>query len=362
MEDYRNFPPERLAADDSFRRWIIENHPSDRYYWENWLLENPDKKELVEKSARLISDSRKALSHPLQEEEIRLEITKLSQAIRKKTVVRQHTSISLWWKLAAAVAVILCLGKLNMQPEQYSIHKNIFSHNAGLSIVEDNRTPHPRLIHLPDRSSVILQPGSTLTYPLAFQADEREVFLDGEAFFEVTKNPDKPFSVYTRTISTKVLGTSFTVTAYSHEPNTTVTVKTGQVSVFPAVHARFSSEKEESTPAATILTPNQQALFNHEDQNFTKSILAFQPQSTDLPILHQSFNFHETPVHEVFHILEKSYGAEIIFPAGKMQNCFLTASLSDEPLLEKLLLICRTIGADYQIDDGKITIISNGCL
>lgn len=105
-------------------------------------------------------------------------------------------------------------------------------------------------LRLSDGSLVILNSGSKLRYPVNFSGDLREVFLCGEACFEVAKNPDKPFVVRTDRTDVQVLGTLFNVSAYSDEENTEVTLVNGRVQV---------GREEEPT----VLLPGQQFLLNN---------------------------------------------------------------------------------------------------
>ena len=105
-------------------------------------------------------------------------------------------------------------------------------------------------LRLSDGSLVILNSGSKLRYPVNFSGDLREVFLCGEACFEVAKNPDKPFVVRTDRADVQVLGTLFNVSAYSDEENTEVTLVNGRVQV---------GREEEPT----VLLPGQQFLLNN---------------------------------------------------------------------------------------------------
>jgi transmembrane sensor len=67
---------------------------------------------------------------------------------------------------------------------------------------------------LPDGTTVVLNKKSKLSYPVEFTGSTREVFLTGEAFFDVAHNPSKPFKVHTGVFVTKVLGTAFSIKAY----------------------------------------------------------------------------------------------------------------------------------------------------
>src|SRR5690606_37260897 len=68
-----------------------------------------------------------------------------------------------------------------------------------------------KYVQLPDGSSVVLHRNSTLKYPQTFDSTKREVYLIGEAFFEITKNAEQPFFVYAGEVIAKVHGTSFSV-------------------------------------------------------------------------------------------------------------------------------------------------------
>jgi hypothetical protein len=73
------------------------------------------------------------------------------------------------------------------------------------------------------------------------------------------------------------------------------------------------------------------------------------------------FEFDDTPVSEVFAVLEKSYSVDIVYDEELMHNCPLTASLTNESLFEKLNIICKAVEARYSLIDGQIVIDSKGC-
>lgn len=93
-------------------------------------------------------------------------------------------------------------------------------------------------VQLPDGTQVWLNAASTLRYPTRFSGKERKVELEGEGYFEVAKNPDKPFRVVTPIQDVKVLGTHFNVSSYKQDPEMITTVLEGRVGVGPAVLIR----------------------------------------------------------------------------------------------------------------------------
>jgi transmembrane sensor len=221
-----------------------------------------------------------------------------------------------------------------------------------------NTTEKPQLVLLPDGSSILLRPHSRLSYPRRFAGASRAVFLDGEAFFEVKKDPHRPFYVYADALVARVLGTSFSVDARPGSHALRVVVRTGKVSVY-----RYSRLRQ---PAGRglIVTPNQQVSLartapGQPAPEFVRSLVAG-PQ-----LLRQThgfpFVYQDTPAATVFAQIEQAYGLTMVYDERLLQNCPVTASLLDEPLYEKLTLVCRAIEARYEIIDGQI-VISGGCV
>lgn len=114
---------------------------------------------------------------------------------------------------------------------------------------------------LPDGSTAILNSGSNLRYPATFARKKREVQLDGEAFFEVTSNPKKPFIVKTEILTTEVLGTSFNIEAFPSQNKARVTLVTGKVRV-------------QAGAQQCELHPSQQAVFHKTTQQIQVQTVA----------------------------------------------------------------------------------------
>jgi ferric-dicitrate binding protein FerR (iron transport regulator) len=366
MHNYRNYLPEELAADPSFRNWVLFQNPADEAVWTEWLELNPDRQQLVDSAMHFLLAAESAFNQ-ISDDEVANEIYRLSHAIgeknaEKRTIwprFRPH-----WYHLAASVLLLLFAGwwfsKQSASKQQSDQYKLILSKIQEPLVEEKNETNKAKLVVLADGSTVVLQPDSRITYPARFEGKKREVFLNGEAFFEVAKNPDKPFYVYAHTLATKVLGTSFKVSAFD-DKEVKVVVKTGKVSVFPMTKEAIASQHADDKLAGMVLTPNQQIVFESKELRLTRSLVP-DPKVLELPIQRQSFEFKGTPIADVFATLEKSYGVKIIFDAEVMKDCYLTASLSDEPLFEKMSLICKTIGAEYEQMDASIIIDSKGCI
>lgn len=226
-------------------------------------------------------------------------------------------------------------------------------------VSRSNRSTHAEIIILLDGSRVTLQPNSSLTYPEVFNGKERNVQLEGEAFFEVKRNPKQPFLVHFSNLTVKVLGTSFNIRSFRSEESVRVTVKTGKVAVLPG-KADFGERLLAKAPSAVMLTANQEILYKKGGDRFDRAV-AVNSHIVDPTISEADFEFVSTPLSAVLDKLEQAYGIPIIYEEEQVHDCSLTASLSDESLLEKLDMICKTMDASYDTVDGRIVMNVRSC-
>ncbi|RED95265.1 FecR domain-containing protein [Marinoscillum furvescens] len=133
------------------------------------------------------------------------------------------------WRVAAIVVFMFALGALY---DQYGNQRSDIQDVADHVIIEKEAQYGQKLtFQLPDGSVVKLNAGSKLTFPRTFNDESRQVELVGEAFFDVTKNPERPFVITAPQLEVTVLGTSFNVSAYEQASSASVAVKTGKVAV-----------------------------------------------------------------------------------------------------------------------------------
>jgi len=214
---------------------------------------------------------------------------------------------------------------------------------------------------LPDQSVVELAPDSRIAYPNNFDSNNtRDVYLSGEAFFKVTKNPARPFRVFANEIVTKVLGTSFIVRSFEADTVIQVTVKTGKVSVYSQAN-KTKLDDSSSQYSGIILTPNQELVYKRLEQQFQKSLLANPAEIIPRGGDQENMVYDEAPLEKVFGQLGKNYGINIVYDVELLKKCTVTADLRNESFYRKLDLICKAIGADYEIIDGQIVIVTKGC-
>jgi len=367
MQDYKKYKGEEFASDSSFRRWILDIGTEDIVFWENWLLKHPEKKDEIEQGKRILLSIKNAFEN-ISEEEVKENISQLSEILEfseeKGRIIR-----FLWWnkwtKIAASIAIILggiWWFRLSEKTKIREVSYDYLLESTNETMTEKvNDSEKQMLITLSDGSSIILQKHSKISYPSSgFKENKREVYLSGEAFFEVAKDPSSPFYVYANNLVTKVLGTSFSIEAYESMNTTKVIVKTGKVSVFAGTKENISRQQTKPNLEGLILTANQQVEFYRNENQLAKTLVE-KPKVLELAIRKQLFVFNHAPIAAVFASIEKSYGIKIIYDTEVMKNCYMTADLEDEPLFEKLKLICETIDAKYEEVDSQIIIYSKGC-
>jgi transmembrane sensor len=275
----------------------------------------------------------------------------------EKNFVPQTRLRSLAFAVAASAALLVSFFFLTKKDANEQLEWYSYRQEAPGFIEFVNTTQKSMQIMIADGSMISLEANSSIKYKRDYASDSiRKVYLQGEAFFDVARDPRKPFVVFTNDIATEVLGTSFLIKSNASTKNVSVKVKTGKVSVYSVKKqsARLSDPKD-----GVILLPNQEVVYTNEEEVFEKKIVDA-PELLEAPS-NTSFVFENTPIASVFEKLEDAYGVEILFDGETMKNCFLTVPLESEPLFEKLKVICRTIGASYEVIDAKIVITSTGC-
>ncbi len=207
-------------------------------------------------------------------------------------------------------------------------------------------------IELSDGTQVWLNKNSKIEYPKVFDGDERQVYLQGEAFFEVVPNPEKPFIVKSDRISTRVLGTSFDVRAYKGDETASVSVATGKVEV--------SKEIEKGSPIRiTQLTPQQELVINTEkDETYIDIVSTF-----DIGAWRKDqLVFRNNTYSEVITRLEEHYGVNITLTDENLNDCRVMANFNEGATLKDVLkLLSISNSFRYKIEGTDVTIRGGAC-
>ena len=353
MKKYMDFETEDFLMDDFFVNSVLHPDESNTAFWLEWTALNPHRKEILDRAWLIASSIQvKPSGHELTSEELvvlsdDLE-NKIANTVDQPFTLRSFTH-SPWFKIAAVILVLLICSLSYYSFYRQSFKKQHLTSSIRIKANSSNRT---MVVLIPDSSIALLRPGSSIKFSERFKGNTRDVFLEGEAFFEVKKNPSKPFLVHSHNLITKVLGTSFLVSSYSDSSAFKVLVNTGKVLVY--VSDNRSKEKKQSI----ALVADQMATFERAVRKLQKSIVNL-PSALSTHKAKKEFDFSEVPVTEVLQKIEAAYGIDIIYDKDKLAQLSLNSTLSDLDLEQKISIICRSINARYSLQDGQFKIETN---
>ena len=196
------------------------------------------------------------------------------------------------------------------------------------------------LVELSDGTAVHLNSGSSLKYPVKFiEGKNRQVFLTGEAYFEVTKNRKMPFVVSANKMDVTVLGTYFNVAAYQDEEDLIATLIEGKVMV------KVNDLKE-------ILAPNQQLSYNITDN---KSLLKNVNAKNVVSWKNGYFMFDDLSLLKATKQMSRYYNVDIIIQNKEIENFKLSGSMSRNQNIEDILIALKNLNnISYEIKNNKV--------
>jgi transmembrane sensor len=261
--------------------------------------------------------------------------TALQKRIREATARKPGKSTPIILYRMAAGLVLFCAVGLFYYAWQSSARnasvENYFSVTTQTGVV--------RKIVLPDSSIAWLNAASHLRIQSSFDGSSREVFLEeGEAFFEIRKNPEKPFIVHAAGMDIRVLGTSFNVRSYQAAPEVSVSVSTGRVSV--------SKEREQ----LAVLIPDQQLKYDRLTGKHSRATVdaaharAWKDGNTYL---------HQASFAELALVLKNTYGLVVRAGDPAIQDHQFTLRLRRDVAVDQLLNLITSIHNTHYRKEGN---------
>ena len=323
---------EDLLADDTFLNFCFNRNPVDVEHWTKAIQADPQFATQAKEAQKLIAGVQFAVDQ-----------ANAPIAFRAFRATLNHKIKPLWqrpWLAAAAIAAVAVGMWWAVVPVQQ--RNPIAFIQAQWAApkqwkTNDNRTQ----LTLPDGSKVTLGYNTTLTLAKDFNQNDRQLELNGEAFFEVAKNAQKPFVVQSKHLRTQALGTAFLVEAYEHQTGVKVWLTEGKVKV-------------SDTKATTTLTSGQKASTLLEGQiskdNFDKN------EVTDWKS--EKLLFDKTSFDKVLVQLSVHYGVQ--FKVSKMPASPLsfTGDLSNQSLEESLEIIGAVNHFSFELIDNQPVVIT----
>lgn len=335
---------EEFILDKEFSDWVLHPDKELDQFWNSFLMEHPDKAVPIRDAALIINALR-----PLDQEVSQEKLNDVYRRIRKSGKVVNLKRLTVF-KYAAGILVVTAIASLvwlslhpknqfpieasnkttlkgkiilaNGSTKEFDTEQTTIRQTTSGSLTINNDTidaksnkvisamnqiiiPYGKRseITLADGTHIWLNSGSQLSYPTEFKADSREVYLSGEAFFDVKSDPNKPFYVITRDIRVRVLGTSFNVSSYN-EDNTTQTV---------LLKGKVSAGKNALFAKTIDLVPGERMIYDKSNESVSKD-------HVDVALYASWVKgyliFDNIPITEVYKKLERYYNVDVMAEDG----------------------------------------------
>lgn len=200
-------------------------------------------------------------------------------------------------------------------------------------------------IVLSDGTKIWLNSDTRIKYPGSFSSDERDVYLEGEAFFEVTKNTHRPFIVHTSGLNVKVLGTKFNVKAYSDEDQVETSLFEGNINL-------LMTNPWTKATAVKGVKPGQSLIYSKTNRELEYNRF---PQEEIYGWKKNRLIFKDDTFSNLVKKVERWYDVQIVYDEKLFKDRRLTVELNDGERLEQLMkIISLALSVDYQFENGEI--------
>jgi transmembrane sensor len=272
------------------------------------------------------------------------ELTVTKGSKKKKALFRGNKNI-----YSIAAVFVLFAGVLFATlffVSQYTMGNNPIAISSSKSATITKSTPNGRMfrMNLDDGSYVQMNAASSITYPNYFEAGKREISMEGEAYFNIARDEQRPFKIHVHDFEIEVLGTSFNVQSFSDDEDFAVTVESGTVRV------QLNNLNHESV----ILEKGQKLVVNTKES--LTEIVEVDPQ-LELSWRTGVLRFDGTPLPKVARMLERWYGIEVeLKDVAKLSKLTLTGLHKNENLKSVVQAITFATGTQYEIKDNSLII------
>ncbi|WP_373494658.1 FecR family protein [Aquiflexum sp.] len=352
---------EDFVLDPEFKKWVLNPDAETKIYWEEYLKSNPSKNQDIVLARKILLNLSRSTGH-VDENRVRATWSNIEKSLEEMNsddiegrIIPLDSYSSLkkypvytnpisrhnqFYRMVAilAVAFMLAFSIHHLSEPKVTLIAEIpieYQEHIAPPGVKSNLT-------LWDGSKVILNSGSSLRYVKNFESDKREVELIGEAFFEVSKDPNRPFIVRTGQVSTQVLGTSFNVKSFENEV-LEVSLLTGLVEV----------NVDMEVPQTISLVPGEAIRFKSESQKIEKG--RFDKEKV-LAWTQKTIVFEQTQMAEIKRVLENWYGVQIQFLNSPARDLEISARFNDQSLKEVLEGLSYSARFDYVIENDQVNI------
>ena len=280
----------------------------------------------------------------------------MSSAVKPyKSVIERNKFSRPFFVAVAAVALLLLAVNIFLVAQIGSTDPAVEQIAESKSATELTRVYTERgtkaTIVLPDSSKVWMNSDTEIEYVAGFKGETRDVYLRGEAYFEVRKDSLKPMMIkIAKGYSIKVLGTKLHIKSYPNDNVSKTTLISGNIKVVFPADKHGNVEEISLSPSETLILGN-----------VSKPKAVAQPInqiSKDVAWREGELVFDKTPMSEVIKMLERWHGAEIVVENNTLYNHKLTATFKTESIIQILEVINMLTGIKYQIKDNNLVVLN----
>ncbi|HWK05032.1 MAG TPA: FecR domain-containing protein [Puia sp.] len=368
---------EDLLKDESFSSYCRGGNEQDIQYWQNYLVQNPGKRELIEEAVRQY----RLLFNTIADLDLREQLDQLQRKIELNEAAPVYSmndrpssindrsarrGIGFYrWKIMTAAAILLVIaGWYLFRPKQAPLPGKTEARYAS-------KPGEKKIFQLPDGTQVTMNAGSEITLNKTYGQDTREVFLRGEAFFDVHQNKNSPFIVHTADMDIRALGTAFNVRSYLGDKMAETALIRGLVEITlkkennkkillhpnEKISWKQDAETEEEKPASP--TPAIKQVAAPEQVIIVPVKKMEDGTAQELAWANNSLVFDDEGFDEIGPRLERWYGVKIIFGSDSedVKRYHFTATFKKEKIERVLDILKTTKEFNYEFDGDRTILI-----
>lgn len=366
--NYIEYTPEDFLSDDSFLNYCMHKSKEDVQFWTNWLQQNPQKSSEVRKAKELYAILNGNLASQVQEDQ-QLFTTLFQQHLL--TSQREYESKPgtrsvfvrrvLYTTLGAVAAVVVAFFIIPryVQPSgPDDNNQTVYSHVS--------QPGEKKFFQLADGSQINLNSGSSIRIAKGFNEAKREIFLEGEAYFEIAHNAGKPFIIHTKWMDIKVLGTVFNVKAYPTDPE----AETSLISGLVEVTLKSRNNKKVILKPREKITISIQSALQATEKPVTASdvrtaaykisglnIAPIDSSVAEISWMKNQVLFANESFDRIAVELERNYDIKIVFENEEVRNYRYTATFDKKTINQILEALKLSRSFNYEFEDGNKIII-----
>jgi ferric-dicitrate binding protein FerR (iron transport regulator) len=356
---------EDLLSDESFINYCKKSSTEDIAFWETYLKENPESQLLIEEAKAVFIQLFNVLAisdRDEQEMQLRNKLNKIeSTPIVQIPAIKEKNPKNIFTLLKISTAAAVLIAAVFFGIKYYNNGSKKESTKTFMAACGERKG-----FQLPDGSVVTLNGGSKIEIKESFGVSTRDIYLEGEAFFDVKHNKDLPFIVHTPAMDVEAVGTAFNVKAYPGERITETSLVRGLVEITLKDGNRkmllHPNEKVQWERPGSKVSGSSTAKAKKEDSNsgmlMEKLVTNDEGDVKEIAWKENKLIFDGDSFEDIAILLERWYGVKISIEDDAIRHYPYTVTFEKEDLITVLNYFkeMESRGFNYEIEEGKVNI------